>query len=315
MSHKKQMLLANSALLGIAIAWGYTFVLTKDLLDEMGPLYFLGTRFLLAALLLLPFCWKQLMRTGREVWKAGTICGLMLWAAFTLQVVGIDLTTPGKAGVLTGTMVIFAPLLYFVWARIPVQAGPLLGSLCAFSGLVLLSWDGEWAGMNLGDGLALLCAVCFAIHMVLVDRLYHKNIEFDALTFVMIQLFVVGIIDTALAIAMEPIPGMLSPYGWFAYAFDLLIGTLLAYIVQIKAQKYSPPTHVSLILAFEPVFAFIFSWLLWDEAATPAVAVGILLILAGIFVTEGWEMLRVRMKGNALYDDEERASGNLDKII
>ncbi|BAU29167.1 drug/metabolite transporter (DMT)-like permease [Aneurinibacillus soli] len=308
MSHKKHMLLANLALLGIAIAWGYTFVLTKDLLEEMGPLYFIGTRFLLAALLLLPFCWKHLRRTDREVWKSGLACGLLLWASFTLQVVGINLTTPGKAGVLTGTMVIFAPLLYFVWARIPVQTGPLLGSLCAFSGLILLSWDSNWSGINLGDGLTLLCAFCFAIHMVMVDRLYHKNITFDALLFVMIQLFVVGIIDTALAIATEPVPGMLSPYGWFAYLFDLLIGTALAYVVQIKAQKYSPPTHVSLILAFEPVFAFIFSWLLWGEAATSAVVVGIVLILAGIFVTEGWEMVRTRMKNTALYD-EERASG------
>lgn len=308
MSHKKHMLLANLALLGIAIAWGYTFVLTKDLLEEMGPLYFIGTRFLLAALLLLPFCWKHLRRTDREVWKAGLACGLLLWASFTLQVVGINLTTPGKAGVLTGTMVIFAPLLYFVWARIPVQTGPLLGSLCAFSGLILLSWDGNWSGVNLGDGLTLLCACCFAIHMVMVDRLYHKNITFDALLFVMIQLFVVGIIDTALAVATEPLPGMLSPYGWFAYLFDLLIGTALAYVVQIKAQKYSPPTHVSLILAFEPVFAFVFSWLLWGEAATSAVVVGIVLILAGIFVTEGWEMIRARIKDAALYD-EKQASG------
>ncbi|MCI1693791.1 DMT family transporter [Aneurinibacillus aneurinilyticus] len=301
MSAKRKMFLANAALLGVAISWGYTFVLTKDLLEEIPPFYFLGTRFLLAALLLLPFVWGSLKRTGWQVWKMGIGCGIALWAAFMLQVIGIDLTTPGKAGVITGTMVMIVPFLYFAWARIPMQPGPVLGSLCAFSGLILLSWDGGWSGINIGDVVTFVGAIFFAVHMVMVDRSYNRNVTFDALVFVMIQLLVVGIIDTGIAAFIEPFPhlGSISPYGWFAYGFDLLFGTLLAYIVQVKAQKYSPPTHVSLLLAFEPVFAFVFSWLLWGEAVSAAIITGVFLILSGVFVTEGFDMLRAKSKSPA----------------
>jgi drug/metabolite transporter (DMT)-like permease len=66
----------------------------------MTPYYFLGTRFLFAALILLPFIWKRLYQVERDVWMQGILCGVVLCAAFTLQLLGIDRTTPGKAGVM-----------------------------------------------------------------------------------------------------------------------------------------------------------------------------------------------------------------------
>lgn len=289
---KRRVLWANLSMLGIAIAWGYTFVLSKELLKEMTPFYFIGTRFLLAALLIVPFKWKAIKNTSLLIWKMGTGCGLMLGAAFTLQILGIQLTTPGKAGVITGTLVVLVPFLYFTWARIPVQRGPVLGSISAFIGLFLLSSDGNWSGINTGDLLAFLCAICFAVHMVMVDRIYSRGISFDAYVFVMIQLLVAGIVDTCIAVAIEPVPKPIAAYGWYAYGFDLLIGTLLAYIVQIKAQKYSSPTHISLLISFEPVFAFVFSCLLWGEVISIASIIGVFLILLGIFVTEAFDIIR-----------------------
>ncbi|MCK9912395.1 hypothetical protein MXD81_24790, partial [Microbacteriaceae bacterium K1510] len=82
----------------------------------------------------------------------------------------------------------------------------------------------------------------FALHVVMVDRAFQQRENVDTLHFVMIQLSVVGVVSLLLAFLTEPLPKLLSPYGWFAYSFDLAAGTLLAYLVQIKAQKYTPPT-------------------------------------------------------------------------
>lgn len=283
---KKQMIWADFSLFFIALAWGYTFVLSKDLLTEMTPFYFLGTRFLLAALLLLPFVWRRLRSAGTEVWQQGAICGLVLCAAFTLQLLGIDRTTPGKAGVITGTNVILVPFLYYLWRRKPVGKGAVAGSLLAFFGLACLSGDGSWTGLSLGDLLVFLCAIFFALHILLVDRFYERQTKVDTLSFVMIQLLVVGLIDFVIALFAEPTPQALSPYGWFAFLFDCLVGTLLAYVVQIKAQQFSPPVHVSILLSLEAVFAFLFSWLLWGEPVTAMVWTGVILMLAGIYITE-----------------------------
>lgn len=279
-------------MLGIALGWGYTFVLTKDLLLEITPLYFIGTRFLLAALLIAVFKWKEIKKISKHVWMLGLGCGLSLWAAFTLQVYAIDLTTPGKAGVLTGATVVLVPFLYYLLYRVPIKWGPILGIALTFGGLCLISWGGSFTGINFGDLLALLGALCFALHIVFVDRVYEKKVAFDQLSFVMIQLFVVGAISCLLAFGKEPLPTNLSTYGWFAYSFDLLIGTLLAYIVQITAQQYTHPSHVGLFLALESMFAFAFSWLLWGEPITFPIIAGIIIILLGIFVTEIYDVIR-----------------------
>lgn len=286
MATKKQLIWADISLFIIALAWGYTFVLSKDILTEMTPFYFLGTRFLLAALLLLPFVWRRLRTVSREVWVQGLICGIVLCAAFTFQILGIDRTTPGKAGVITGTNVILVPFLYFLWRRKPVGKGAVIGSLLAFVGLTCLSGNEGWTGIAFGDFLVFLCAIFFALHILLVDRMYEQHEDVDSLNFVMIQLLVVGVIDLAIALFVEPLPQPLSSYGWFAFLFDCLIGTLLAYVVQIKAQQFSPPVHVSILLSLEAVFAFLFSWLLWGEPVTPIVWTGVALMLVGIYITE-----------------------------
>ncbi|USG65866.1 DMT family transporter [Brevibacillus ruminantium] len=286
MPTKKQLLWADLSLFLIALAWGYTFILSKDLLTELTPFAFTGSRFLIASAILLPFVWKRLKYVSRQAWLQGILCGIALCAAYTLQILGIDQTTPGKAGVITGTNVILVPFLYFLWRRLPVKRGAILGSLLAFIGILCLSGEGDWGGLTYGDLLVFLCALFFALHILMVDRVYEKHGDIDTLSFVMIQLLVVGVIDTVIAAFSEPIPRNLSGYGWFAFWFDCLLGTLLAYVVQIKAQQFSPPVHVSILLSLEAVFAFLFSWLLWGEPLTALVVIGVLLMLTGIYVTE-----------------------------
>ncbi|MGE5704545.1 MAG: DMT family transporter [Clostridia bacterium] len=286
MHTSKKRLLADASLLGVAISWGYTFILAKDLLEEMTPLFFTGSRFLLAGLILAIWQWKRIKELTWFYWKAGIVSGLLLCMAFTAQIFGIELTTPGKAGMITGTSVVMVPFFYFLWSRTPIQKGPILGSICAFIGLALFSWDGSLQGMNTGDLLVLSCALCFAIHTVYVDRTYEKEEPVNVVLFSMVQLTVVGLIDLVLAAFLEPAPTQLSPYGWYAYLFELLIGTLLAYVIQLRAQYVTQPIRVSMILSLESVFAFLFSWLLWGETITYSVLIGAVLVLAGIYITE-----------------------------
>lgn len=282
----RKRLLADLSLLGIAISWGYTFILAKDLLTEMTPLFFTGSRFLVAALILAIWQWKRIKEMTPFYWKAGIVSGILLCLAYTTQIYGIDLTTPGKAGMITGTAVVMVPFLYFLWSRTPIRKGPILGSFCAFFGLCLFSWDGSLTGVNNGDLLVLLCALCFAIHTVYVDRTYEKEEPVNPLLFAMVQLAVVGVVGSILAVLFEPMPTQLSAYGWYAYLFELVVGTLIAYIVQLRAQSITTPIRVSLLLSLESVFAFGFSWLLWGEPVTVSILFGGIFLLAGIYITE-----------------------------
>lgn len=285
----KKSLFADLILFLIAVSWGYTFVLTKDLVDEITPLYFIGSRFLIAAVLLLLFTWRSLRQLTKDDLRSGILAGLALGAAFNLQIFGIQLTTPGKAGLFTGTAVIWIPFFYFIWNRKPLRMDTVISAFIVFAGLVLFSWKNafEFIRLNAGDLLALGGAVFFAVHVMMVEH-YHRNRK-SALpqsVFVMLQLFVVGVVTLIFAVPLEPFPSALSSYGWFAYGFDLLFGTLLAYMGQIYAQKYTHPAHVGIILTFESFFAYLFSWWLWGEILTQHMWIGIFMFILGLVVAE-----------------------------
>ena len=273
---------------------------------EITPLYFIGTRFFIAAILILWFVRNHLrLLTLQDVW-AGTLAGLFLSAAFNLQVFGIQQTTPGKAGLFTGLTVLFVPIFYFIWSRRAIPATAIVGALLIFSGLALFSWkqDFNFNGLNIGDYLAIGGAVFFAAHVIVVDHFHQKKLtKLPDLVFVMLQLLVVGISTLLLAVPLEPFPRNLSAYGWYAYNFDMIIGTLLAYIVQIYAQKFTHPSNVSIILSSESLFAYLFSWLLWNELITIKILIGILLFVSGVFITEIGMFIRLPLRKKQNLDE------------
>ena len=113
--------IANGFLLLLAaFIWGIAFVAQSVGMDYLGPLSFGASRFLLGAVVLLPviaFRRRQNQKKGiapagaKITWIGGICCGLALCAASTLQQVGIQYTTVGKAGFITTLYIIIVPIL------------------------------------------------------------------------------------------------------------------------------------------------------------------------------------------------------------
>ncbi|PWI56903.1 EamA family transporter [Sulfoacidibacillus thermotolerans] len=70
------------------------------------------------------------------------------------------------------------------------------------------------------------------------------------------------------------------------YVFELIFGTILAYLVQIFAQKWSNPTHVMIILSVEGPSAFLFAWLFWGGSMQVFKVSGALFIIIAVMITE-----------------------------
>jgi len=279
-----QAVLSDLLLLGIGVGWGYTFVITKYIIVTLPVLLFLGTRFLLAGLLLAIIIWPHWKRslTRAEI-KHGIIAGLFLAAAYSIQTFGILHTTPGKAGMITELTTILTPFLYFLVTRNPVARAAVLGTLLAFLGSVMMEWQGTSFGFNVGDALVLLCDFAYAAHLLVVDRTVER---LNVWWYIAVQLITVGLVCLALGLTTESFPSHMSSFQWFGYVYELIVGTLLAYLVQIFAQSLSNPTHVVVLLSFEGPFALFFSWLQWGEAMTAVKGLGALVIFAGVLITE-----------------------------
>jgi len=286
---------ADIYLLITAIIWGFSFVSQRMGMDAMQPYGFNAVRFLLAALSLIPVIW--LMRNSAierahkndslaSLIKAGLICGLFLFAGSSLQQIGIQYTTAGKAAFITGLYLVLVPVLgiYFLHEKTAIYTW--LGAGLAVVGLYFLSINAE-LDINRGDVLELLGSFFWAGHVLAV---FHWGRHFSPLKLSLVQITVCMLLSFIAAFSFETLlwSQIRVTVGPLLFAGIGSVG--IAYTLQILGQREAPPAHAAVILSMETVFAAFGGWLFLTEVLTGRELFGCLLMLAGMLLSQsvGW---------------------------
>ncbi len=272
--------MATAALLLASAVWGWTFVLVKDALQEVGPLWFLALRFTLATLLALPLLWRRReARRGRN-WRWGALLGLALFGGYALQTWGLVFTTAQKSGLITGLSVVLVPLVAWTFGRRP-SGRAWIGVALAGGGVALLALGGDAlaGGSWWGDVLTALCAIAFALHLVLLDR-YAK--EGDPQALLVPQLALVALMSLAGAGWQREVTFALSSQVWIALGVTAALATTGAFALVLWAGRRASAARMAIVLSTEPLFAALFGWWLLGEVLLPLQGVGGLLVMAGI---------------------------------
>jgi drug/metabolite transporter (DMT)-like permease len=220
--------------------------------------------------------------TSRTLWRGGVLAGLILVAAATLQQAGLEYTTAGKAGFITGLYVVLVPLfLALGWRQRPPPSA-WAGSLVAMVGLYLLSMTGRFA-LSPGDGLELLGACMWALHVILIGRLAGRV---DGVRLALVQYLTCGAISTALGLGLEAqsLGGLRA--AWWAVVYGGVISVGLGYTLQVIGQQNAPATDAVLVLSLEAVFAALFGWFLLGETLTGVQLLGCALMMGGMFLAQ-----------------------------
>ena len=280
---------AEGALAMVALVWGATFVVVKQALPHISTVYFLSVRFWLASLCMLALFVRPFHRAGaaRVVagLRGGVIAGVFLWLGYTLQTFGLKYTTAGKSGFLTGLYIALVPLLAAARYRRWPQTSELIGVGLAVVGMAFLTLPSISPGgfrLNRGDTLTILCAVAFAIHLLLLGHFAQRA---------MVEAVALGQIACAAALstlllAAEPPRADWSFSVLFAIGLTSVFATALAFTVQTWGQRHTTATRTALIFALEPVFALAAAAMWGREALTWNALAGGALILGGILFVE-----------------------------
>ena len=273
-------LLAEIALGMAGIIWGANFLLVKLALEDMPPLYYLGLRFLVASVLLAPLGIRRLRRLNRRGWLIGCGLGVLLFAGFVLQTIGLRSTSPGISGFLTSLYVIMVPvLLGLSTGRWP---SPMvgLGVVVVVGGLALLTLYGK-LGFGWGEILTVIATVFWALHILGVD---YASTRISAIALVQLQMTVCAVLSLAGAFIFER--PVLFP-GWGATGIVLwtgFMGGLVAYLLMTLGQRHTPPTMAGVLMNLEAVFALVVSIIWGYDALTLRTVAGFALIFAGTTV-------------------------------
>lgn len=280
---------AHILLVLVTLAWGVTFVVIKDALQDITPLLFNTVRMVLAALCLAAFYFRQLPRISRATLRAGLLVGAFLWLGYEFQTTGLVLTSPSKSAFITGLSVVLVPVFLAIGWRRMVNRWTAAGVAAAFLGLYLLTVpaDGHHLlsleGVNRGDLLTLGCAVAFAFQIIFLGRAMRYH-HFEQVA--VLQAATAAVLMAVTVPLFEHAHAVWSPRVLWAIAVTALFCTAAAFTIQAWAQQFTPPTHTALIFSLEPAFAWLTSYVVMGERLGARAGLGAALILGGVLVSE-----------------------------
>lgn len=286
---KKKSLYADLSLLVVAIVWGSGFVVTKNALDHITPYYLLSFRFIISFLLMGIVFFKRLKKTNLEDFKAGTIIGVFLFLGFATQTVGLNYTTAGKQAFITATNVVMVPFIYWGISKKKPDIYEVIAAILCFVGIGILSFE---SGLKMGYGefLTFLCAIFFAFHIAAIGYFAKKH---DPVILSIIQILIAGILSTISTLLFEPKMASIPNEAIIPILYLALFSTLIAYLVQNIAQKYTSSTHAAIILSLEAVFGGLLSLIFLKEPFTIRFLIGCIAIFISIITTETkWNFLK-----------------------
>lgn len=260
----------------VTLIWGTTFAIIKDALDTISVPLLLALRFSLAALLL---GW---VRFDRRALGPAIILGLIGFAGFASQTIGLDLTSASKAAFVTGLSVILTPLLSSLWLRSRVAPRAYLAALVALAGLALMSLTGA-GEINAGDLWLLGTALSYAFYIVYLGNVAAR---LPVLSLAGPQHWPMAALAWLWA---WPEVGQLAAvpaatYGAIVYL--AVFATALVAVLQTYAQRVVPATLAALIFLLEPVFAAVFAFFLLGERLGVLGWTGAALVVAAMVISE-----------------------------
>lgn len=271
-----------------AFIWGTAFVAQSVGMDYLGPFTFNGVRNLIGGVALLP-CIVFLGRGNRgnvpgsrkDLIVGGVCCGVLLFAASSLQQIGLVYTTAGKSGFITAFYIVIVPVLgIFLRQKVGWKIWTAVG--IALVGLYFLCIT-EGFSVNMGDFYVFLCALLFSLHILVID---HFAPRVDGVKMSCIQFFVCGLISLIPMFALETptISGLLA--GWFPLFYAGVLSCGVGYTLQIVGQKNVNPTVASLLLSLESCFSVLAGWIILGERLSVREGMGCVLMFAAIILAQ-----------------------------
>lgn len=291
----KNQIKSSLILLLAATIWGFAFVAQSVGAESIGSFTLNSIRSLIGAIALTPYIILRLHKQKKSpdyippTKKAvkitligGFCCGICMFVATNLQQFGISADTPaGKAGFITALYIVLVPVLgLFLKKKVTLLTG--IGVVLAIIGLYLLCIT-DGLNIQYGDTLILLCALCFSIHILVIDYFSKKA---DGVLLGVLQLFFSGIFAAIPMFFVEkPEIGPILD-AWLPILYLGIMSSGIAYTLQIVGQKGLNPTAASLILSLESVMSVIGGCIFLQEVLTAREILGCVFMFGAIVLSQ-----------------------------
>ncbi len=291
---------ANLLLLLAGAMWGMGFVAQSTAMDAIGPFLFIGLRFAIACLSVLPFALWESRRSTASLTvldkRNFVVIGVLLFAGMAAQQVGLLTTTVTNSGFLTGLYVVMVPFLAVLLFRQWPHRIVWPAALSALAGIWLLSGAGK-VSLQIGDWLTILCALFWALQVIMIGR--SASHTGRPVTLSVTQFGVTALIALAIAVLIEPIDLAAIRIALPEILYAGVFSGGIAFTLQVIGQRYTTAPQAAIFLSTEAVFAALFGAIFLGERLPPLGLAGCGLIFAAILAVEIVPAIRSRRRSVA----------------
>lgn len=288
---KNQNTVGHLAALVTVLIWGTTFISTKVLLVDFQPVEILFFRFVMGFVALM-IVYPRRMRgtTLRQelTFAAAGLCGVCLY--YLMENIALTYTLASNVGVIVSVSPFFTALLthLFLKGEEKLHRDFFIGFVAAMAGICLISFNGTKVSFNpTGDLLALGAAFIWSCYSILTRKIssfgYHtilttRRVFCYGILFMIPALF---IFDFQLDLSR-----LTSTLNLLNLIFLGLGASALCFVTWNFAVKQLGAVKTSLYIYMVPVITVTASVLILREQITPLAGMGIVLTLAGLFLSE-----------------------------
>ncbi|HOC81815.1 MAG: EamA-like transporter family protein [Synergistetes bacterium ADurb.Bin155] len=284
MDERKRVFLADASMFIVAVFWGSGFGVTSWLLGFFSPMWLMAVRFTMSALVLLMLFKDRLKYLGRKDIFLGVALGFLLFLSFAAHIWGLVFSTPGKQSFISASNVVMVPFLFALFYRRWPSWVATAGAFITTAGLLVMAFT---PGMtfNFGDFLSLVLALGIALHVLGVGNLSRRM---DPVALTVVQLSSAGFFFLATALVFESPPHVASidPRALLGLLYVVVLVTVIPFLVQTVAQRFSPEVHAAILLSLEGPFGYVIAVLIGQEVLNFQIALGGAVILIGVALAE-----------------------------
>lgn len=269
-------------LLLVTLVWGTTFPLLKSASATLSGVEISALRFLVAGLCMLPFA----IKAPRHTWRDGAILGAVALVSYVTQAFGLEHISSNRSAFITSLNVLMVPFLgLLTGGQLSLQI--LAAAALACAGIGFLSWEG--GGNWLGDGATLVCALAYAIYVIVLSRRAnaHSPRTLAATQIIFMAVFGGGwmVLNGLGSDALQTLPARAQP-ALVPIVYLGLVATAGMLFLQAVAQRHVAAEKAAIIYAMEPVFAALFGWILLGETLGGQGALGGAMVVGAVILSE-----------------------------
>ena len=281
-----------------------TYLFAKRALLELSPFEVALARFTLAAAIYSVLLLRRPQRVARADLVRLTILGFIaipVNQGFFLY--GLSLTTPGHAALLYAMTPVFVFVLALLRREERSSGWKSAGIATAFAGAAVvlvtrgqLSGEIEASRALLGDLLVLLAVVAWAVYAVW-GKPYAERYGVVTTTGITIVTGTLLYLPVGIFFSRAADFRALSGAGWGSIAYLVVLTSVVSYLLYYWALAREDASRVAIWSNTQPVLTALLAWLVYGDPLTPAFAVGGLLVMAGVAMTQQRPLRRAHKLG------------------